>query len=486
MRTSIGKSTLIITASKLASLLMNMLCVMVLARIRTLEEYGTYSQLLMSISIVSTVFMMGLPNSVNYFLGIADSQETRQTFLGNYYTLNMILSVLVGICLCASIPLLEKYWNNELIGSYAFFLLLYPFASLTMPSIESVLVVYDRSDILLYYRFLNSLSLLLIVLLADRIGMSFRQYMICFLSTELCFALAVYVLVTHIAGKLRFSFSLSRIREIAVFCIPLGLATSIGTLSAELDKLVISFLYSTEEYAIYSNAAKELPLTALAAATTMVIMPKIVALLHQGKSEQAVSLWKDSFVANFTIMAVLVTGIIVYAPEAITLLYSEKYLPGVSVFRIYTLFLLMRCTYFAMILNALGYSKYIFYNSILMLGLNVVFNILFYSLFGFIGPALATVVETLVSASILYWETAKKLHVSVRVLIPYRELLFVTLVNIVFGAIFGRIKALLPLEHLVGNIAEAVLLGVVWVLLYGVLMLRFLRQKWAKINQHGG
>lgn len=60
MRNSVGKSTLLITASKLASLGINMVYVMVLSRIRTLEEYGTYSQLLIAVNLISMLFVLGL------------------------------------------------------------------------------------------------------------------------------------------------------------------------------------------------------------------------------------------------------------------------------------------------------------------------------------------------------------------------------------------------------------------------------------------
>ena len=112
---SVGKSTVIISLSKGLSLIMNMLCVMVLSRIRTLEEYGTYSQILMSVSLVSTLFLLGLPGSINYFLARAEEREEKRNFLNQYYTLNLLLSLLVGVVLFFGIPALEWYYNNPAI-----------------------------------------------------------------------------------------------------------------------------------------------------------------------------------------------------------------------------------------------------------------------------------------------------------------------------------------------------------------------------------
>ena len=502
MRNSVGKSTLLITASKLASLGINMACVMVLSRIRTLDEYGTYSQLLLAINLVSMLFIMGLPNSINYFLAREESAEGKRAYLSHYFTLNLLLSAFAGVILFLSVPVLERYFHNDAIGTYSFFLLLYPFASITMSAVESVLVVYERPRTLVLYRLLNSLSLLGILVAADALGMTFRQYMALFLLTELLFALAVYVIAGQLAGGLRLAFSTAKLREIAVFCIPIGLASAVGTLSAELDKLVISAFFSTSDYAIYTNAAKELPLTVLSSATNMVIMPKIVRHLHRGEEKQAISLWKDAFVLNYAVMAVMVFGIVTYAPEVITILYSEKYLPGVTVFRIYTLILLLRTTYFGMILNATGNTKYIFRVSVAQLCVNLVLNLIGCRWLGLIGPAAATVIVSFMGAALLSCRTGNLLNIPPRSVIPWRELLSITAVNFLFAAVFTVAKRMLPLEFWVGALfravaseristaalgecTESILLGAVWVLLYFMLLFRFLKRKWNEINRSG-
>lgn len=503
MHNSIGKSTLLITASKLVSLVINMVCVMLLSRIRTLEEYGTYSQLLMAANLASTLMILGLPNGINYFLAKANSQEERSSFLNHYFTLNTILCAGAGLVLVFCSPLLAHYFKNEDIHSYIFFLLLYPFASITMSAVESILIVYERPRTLVLYRLLNSLSLLGILVVADSLGLSFRQYMVLFLATELLFALAVYALAGRLSGGLRFAFDSLKLQQIAEFCIPIGLATAVGTLSTELDKLVISHFFSTAEYAIYTNAAKELPLTVLASATTMVVMPKVVQMLHKNEKRQAVTLWQDAFLLNFTVMAVMVSGIVTFAPEVITILYSEKYLPGVTVFRVYTLLLLIRCIYFGMFLNALGKTKYIFRISVLQLIVNIVLNIIFCIWLGFIGPAIATVVAIFMGAVFLSRRSCKELDIPIRALIPWKGLLSITAVNFAFAMVFMVIKQRLHLEALVGTFlqaalsgkasadavgecAESVLLGIIWVVLYAILLTAPVKKKWKEINQQGG
>ena len=88
----------------------------------------------------------------------------------------------------------------------------------------------------------------------------------------------------------------------------MGLASSVGTLNAELDKLIIGKFFSTKEYAIFANASKTLPVTILATSLTTMLLPKFVRLLKDGKHEEAVALWGNSINISFCVMCLIVGG----------------------------------------------------------------------------------------------------------------------------------------------------------------------------------
>lgn len=91
MKSTIAGDALKLTISKMIILVLSMIAAMLLSRFRTLEEYGTYSQLLLVINLVTSIIMLGLPNSINYFLARAETEESRQKFLSIYYTLRPFL-----------------------------------------------------------------------------------------------------------------------------------------------------------------------------------------------------------------------------------------------------------------------------------------------------------------------------------------------------------------------------------------------------------
>lgn len=483
MKQSIATDAVKLTASKIITMTISMISAMLLSRFRTLEEYGTYSQLLIVISLVSSIFMFGLPNSINFFLASAESSDEKQKFLSTYYTLSTILSFISGLALVLAAPLIVNYFNNAIIKNFMYVLAVYPWAKIILSSIENIYIVYEKTTRLIFFRILNSVSLLFIILLVEVFNLGFYMYMILFIAVEAVFALSVYIQVGNLSGRIWIYFDKDLIRKVLKFSVPLGLASVVGTLNIELDKLLIGRFFSTEQLAIYTNAAREMPVTIIASSITAVLMPQLVYLLKNGNKEKAITLWGDATSLSYVFICFFASGLFTFAPEVISLLYSNKYLPGVSVFRIYNIVLLFRCTYFGIILNSIGKTKFIFYSSIAALGLNIVLNYIFYRIFGFLGPAIATIISIVAILIFQLIETSKNIDVPLSNIFPWKELGVITIVNIVMGMIFTVIKEIVTLEVFTGDIIESIVLGVLWGVLYIILLYRFIKQKWALLNE---
>ena len=458
---------------------------MLLARFRTLSEYGTYSQILLVINLFTTLLMLGLPNSINYFLARAETQAEKAHFLSVYYTLSTALSMVIGFVLVLSIPLIEGYFHNPTIRHFYYFLALYPWYSIISSSVENVLVVYQKTNSLMLYKVAVSVLTLSVILVVKWAGWGFSEYMILFVGVHCLIALSVYGIANRVSGGIGILFNKSLIKSIFVFSIPIGLATVVGTLNTEIDKLMIGYLMSTEQMSIYTNAARELPLTIVASSITAVLLPQLTIMIKRGQTKEALKLWGNATELSYIVIAFLVSCIFVFAEEALTILYSAKYLPGVGVFRVYTLNLLLRVTYFGIVLNACGKTKKIFWCSIYSLLLNMLLNPLFYYLFGMIGPAIATFLAILLIQLLQLKMTSVITDVSFSGVFPWKRLGGITVLNIVFAAVFWGIKHLLHLEAVIGGIWESILLGCIWFAGYFLIMRKKLILKWSLLNAKG-
>lgn len=471
-----------LTFSKVLTLCITTITTMLLARFRTLEEYGTYSQILLVTSLFSSIFMLGLPNSINYFLARAESEQEKQKFLSVYYTLSTILSVLMGVVLVLAVPLVEIYFNNPNISVFFYFLAVYPWTSVISSSVENVLVVYQKTHILMGYRVVNCICLLATVLVVQGLQMGFETYMFLSLVVYMVFAVSVYVMVARLSGGLCISLDKKLVHNILVFSVPIGLASVVGTINIEIDKLLIGYLMDTEQMAIYTNASKELPVAFIASSITAVLLPRMTKLLKKEQNCNAIQIWGYATELSFMVIALIATGCFTFAEDIMTILYSEKYLPGTSVFRVYTVVLLLRCTYFGMVLNARGETKKIFYSSIVTLIMNVVLNPLFYWLFGMVGPAIATFVSILIMQGSQLIMSANNIGMSLKEIFPWLRLGKILLINIAFAIFFSVIKNVLMLDLRVGSVVESIMLGVVWSFLYVLFMRKTIKQLWKILN----
>lgn len=482
MSQSIASDTVKLTASKIITLSISMLSAMLLSRFLTLEEYGTYSQLLLVINVITTFFMLGLPNSINYFLARAETELDRQKFLSIYYTLSWVLSFISGLLLVLGVSLIIEYFDNPLIKNFLFVLAILPWANITQSSIENVLIVYHRTKILVVFRVLNSLLLLLIIVLFNVFNLDFKTYMVLFVTIQSIFSISVYIIVKNISGSLKVYIDAIQIKKILKFSLPIGLASALGVLSVQLDKIIIGRFYSTEEIAIYTNAAREIPVTIIATSLTAVLMPQLVKMLKKSNYKGAINLWGETIEISYAILCFFSIALFVFAPEILTFLYSEKYIEGTSIFRIYSLVLLLRFTYFGMILNSIGKTHFIFYSSIASLGLNLILSYFFVNFIGFEGPAIATLISIALIQFYQLVATSKAIKINLREIFPWNALIKITLTNIFLGSIIMKFKSIISLEHYTGEIVESIILGVLWTIIYSFLIFRPIKDKWNKLR----
>lgn len=482
MEKKLGSSALHLTFSKMLVMVLSLVTGMLLSRFRTLEEYGTYSQLMIIINTATAFIMLGLPNSTNFFLARAETSEEKRDFLSVYYTFNTFLCVVLGAVLVIIVPFVEKYFKNDTISNFAYFLAIYPWAHITFSSISNVLVVYGKTIKLILLNLAVSAVSLASVIIIQLLGLTFNDYMIAFLIGNVLIAIVIYIIVYRLEKGIKLKVDISLIKKILAYSIPIGLASLVGTLNIEMDKLMIGRLMDTESLAVYTNAGRELPLTIVATSLTAVLLPQMARQLKNNENEKAVKLWGVAIDLSYIIMAFFVTACIVFAPQVMTILYSQKYIGGVNVFRVYALVLLLRVTYFGIVLNAVGKTKFIFWSSIISLTLNVGLNYLLFVVIGFTGPAWASLLSILLVNLLQLLYTCKAINISFKNIFPWGKLLKISIINIAWGIICYVIVKVFDIGISNTDILITVAIGAVVSCVYLVIMRRKVFADWKELN----
>ena len=482
IKSSLRRDTFFLTFTKLVTMVINMLCVMLLSRFRTLEEYGTYSQLILVTTLMSTLMSVGLPNSITYFLKKTEDSKDKKKFVSHYYIITLVISIFLGLAVFFFRGFIGRYYNNSAVTNYGFFLLLYPFTIITAESLNYLLVSYKKTALLVVYQLIRSVALILDVIVINVVDGSFFDYMMVLIIIEILYSIMVYVTAFVIVKGFSFKLSIPYLWSILKFSLPIGLAYALGTITSYLDKIMISHWFSTEDYAVYANAAKELPIAFIAFATAGALMPRIVQMLTKKENSSAYSIWKSTLEFNFIILSLMVFGLICFSREAIVFLYSDKYLSGRVVFCIYTGIVLLRSAQFGMLLIAKGKTKKIFYVSVIVLALNVILNFVFIKLFGFVGPAIATAIVSILEIVLILGFTKREFNVCIKELIPFKTIISVVIASFSFALVFSKFKDCLPLDRYIGSVFESVILGLVWALIYLFVFRKKLIECWKKMG----
>lgn len=472
-----GEASLL-TFSKMANLLITMATSMLLSRFRSLEEYGTFSQLSLVLNLLTTLCLLGIPNAINFFLPRVENQDEKKDFLNTFFTLNTILSIIAGGIMTLSLPLLVWFFRNNGIYGFYYFAVIMPWAKITIQERGNLLVASHKTKRLIVHTLLNSICLLGIILLTQIMKQDFTFYMYLYVLVEVVFGVLVYWEVSQSAGKLSFHINKELCKRILVFSVPIGMSDMVNTISREVDKFMIGGFLDTESLAIYTNAAKEISLTVISTSFIAVLMPKMSKLVKEKKTNEAVDMWKDTTSFTYIFMCFGVAALIAFAPQVMTILYSAKYLPGTGVFRIYALILLWRTAYFGTVLSLYGETKKILWCSISSMILNVVFNYIFYNLFGFVGPAWSTFLAIGIVNILQLVFSSKLTGISLFDLFPWMDLLKITLVNAFCGISVYLILKVLKIGTDTRSCIIAVLIGTIWLLVYLCIMRRRIKRQW--------
>jgi len=482
-RGNIGRDSLKLTISQMGALLIGMVSAMLLSRFRTLEEYGTYSQLYIIAEITAPVIMLGIPASISYFLARGATPADKRQALYMNLLATSVLGALTGLLLFVLKPFLVNYFSNPDLGKIIVIIALFPWARTVHNSIQSILVVYNKTTWLIVYKISHSLMILSAVTVTILAGLDFYVYMIMFIAIESFFALMVYFIASYVAGGINVSFNAGLMKKMLIYSIPIGLSTALGSINKNIDKLIIGRFYGTGDLAIYTNAARELPLYLIGVSIATALLPRVILLIKEKRNSEAIGIWGESIKLSYVFMCFSAAVLVVYAPEIISILYSSKYLPGVDVFRVYSLLLLLNVTSFNMIINSMGKTRYIFYSALASIAANIVFSVGLYYLMGFIGPAIATLISFASFSLIQLLITVRLAGCSFKSIFPWRSIGLTSAVNASMGLFFFIAGRLIGLDALIGQIAESILFGAIWLIAYMLLYFKYIRRKWDILNK---
>ncbi len=222
------------------------------------------------------------------------------------------------------------------------------------------------------------------------------------------------------------------LRSLLAYSVPLAVPGAVAILGEKLDKFVVSASMDPGSFAVYSVGAMEFPLLVLlAAAAVSVMRGRLSALYHAGDLEGIRGLWEQ---AVRKLALGLIPGalyLFVFAPELITLLYTDNYADAVPVFRLYLVLVLLRVLPGEPVLASAGRAGFIAIGGAAFLVLDLVLNLAMVQALGLLGPPLATIIATAMLVVAYLVGVSRVLGVGLLRVVPYGPLLRILAVALI-------------------------------------------------------
>lgn len=171
---------------------------------------------------------------------------------------------------------------------------------------------------------------------------------------------------------------------------PLTLSSFVERILYSVDGFTVSILFSAEVFAYYKAGAIDVPLIAsLGTATFSVVLPQIAQLFRDENWDEIIRIKRSvmTSIAFFTYPVLIF--LLIFHHEIIGFYLSENYLPAAGVFAIYNIAILLKVFDWQDVIVLSGNTRLILFYTTFALLLNLLLCPIMVYLFGYIGAAMA-------------------------------------------------------------------------------------------------
>lgn len=424
-----------LTVAKLMTSLISIATTKLLAVEFSLADYGTYSQGLLILSTATNLSILGLSDGVNFFYNGCNDETQKRKNVNTTFFIQSIVGVLCAIIIMACNGPITAYFDNPALSGVYIYIMFMPLLANFLSMYQVLFVSIGKAKSIAIRNLVVSLAKFAAVATAALLTEDIKTIFLFTLITDIL--QIVYFALVFAKTKFRvnpFDFDKTKIKEILYYCVPLAVYILTDSLNRDIDKYIVSYFTDTQTLAVYTNAAKVLPFDMLTASFATVMFPVITKYVVNKEYEKSRDLYKNYLAFAYTTTWIIAFGAIVCSKELMLLLYDDKYLAGLSVFVVYIFVDMIKFANIAIILRAKGKTKALMCYSLSMLALNCLLNIMFFKLFGLIGPAIATLVVTFGMNVIMLIHGSKIIHCKLGEIIDFKDVLKLIVQLVVVGA----------------------------------------------------
>lgn len=403
-----------IMMSKGIKQVIDMVFIMVLSRVLTQGDYGTYKQINLIVQTISPFVILGLPTALSYFISKNKNKtEEKSLVVQTFITLNLLALGAVVIVLLNLNYIANSYSNPE-IENYMVVYLIFLFIEIASGFYPEYFVATSKIGLLSKFTIIYSVSRLICLFISIlAFNSNLMSFIICICIIDIIKYIFIVIEILGYYKDFKFELKFPELWEEIKYSIPVGLSNIIGTVFKLLDQNMVSFWFSPIEYSIFVNGAFEIPfINVITGSITSVFLPSFTRMYINNEKEKILYIWKQSMVYTSILLIPIMVYLVCFPETFIVFLFSERYIESSSIFRIYQLTLPIRAVNFGTLFLVSGNQKIVLKSNIINIILGIILNIIFIKNYGYKGAAIATVIGTYILTLIYIYYIKKVYNVS--------------------------------------------------------------------------
>lgn len=384
---------------------------MLMVRLLSKNDYGTYQQLLLVNSMALGLLTLGLPSSIYYFYNRIGEQRRSALVV---QTLSMLgvagLAAAVGIALAS--PLIAARTSNpalvDLLPLYALAIGL----MLAGEHFTSFMVAQDRYASAVGFETFETVVRVLTLMLPISLGFGMRGLVVAAVVYAVGRLLVRTFWLTS-TGPQRVRLSRGGLDTFfgdqLGYSIPLWMTSIVGVVGGMLDRAIVAAAFTPVDFAVYSVGAFAVPLDVIFQASVAdVLRASLPPLIQRDDLREVARLLREAVRKLALIMLPSFVFLFGFAQEFVTLLFTNQYADSVRVFRIYTLGIPLFMFTLSLVPQVFGRTRINLNIVIAVTAFHVALSFALLKLIGFYGPAVSGVLSSYIS-TFIYLRVATRL-----------------------------------------------------------------------------
>ncbi|PKM44130.1 MAG: hypothetical protein CVV03_08015 [Firmicutes bacterium HGW-Firmicutes-8] len=453
----IWKKIIVITMGSGAAQIIGFIFGIIIVRILSYEEYAIYKQGMLVVNMVVSFGAIISPISLGYFMARSKSRDEKKIYVFQTMYGSAIIGILIAILIYAFRQQVALTYNNQALAYFLPLFALLSFFILTENFFSYYMVSENRTKTLaiitVIFSLVRFLGLLVSILIKDDF---FKIFMVMYVGVEALNVIYIFMSVNRNFKGIKSRITLKSIKEQIVFSVPLYISSIVSMLNANIGKNIVAMLYTPMRYSIYINGAYDIPfVSSLSSSIVTVMLPTMAAEYDKDNEivkKNIININRRMLITIGCLFIPLYTTILIFAPTIIKVLFSDKYLESVQLFRIYSINVVLNSFSLGLLLTVAKEQKKIIYANVFMTILNLVLTLGIHYTIGFSYLTLAPIIATVIQNIILIYFTQR--HYKQKNIFPLLDWIIIALVASVVSFSFGQMSAMFGSQTL-GSIVMA-------------------------------